>query len=61
MYTAEQAERITRLRHERWNLLAAFTEHSSKDDERQWKRMNERMAVINKELLELTGHEIYNG
>ena len=60
MYTAEQAERITRLRHERWNLLARFGEkHGNQDAE--WSRLNQRMAQVTKELYELTGHEIYNG
>lgn len=59
MYTPEDAERITRLRHERWNLLAAFSQMTSRDS--QWKRMNDRMTMITKELYELTGHEIYNG
>ena len=59
-YTAEAAERITRLRHERWNLLARFGEkHGNQDGE--WSTMNKRMAKINSELYELTGHEIYNG
>jgi len=61
MYTAEAAERITRLRHERWNLLAEFSHMTSKQDERQWKQMSERMTEITQELYELTGHEIYNG
>ena len=59
MYSPEDAERITRLRHERWNLLAAFSQMTSKDN--QWKRMKDRMTIITKELYKLTGHEIYNG
>ena len=61
MYSPEDAERITRLRHERWNLLAACSQTTSKADELRWKQMGERLTEITKELYELTGHEIYNG
>jgi len=61
MYSPEDAERITRLRHERWNLLAACSQTTSKADELRWKQMSERLTEITKELYKLTGHEIYNG
>jgi hypothetical protein len=58
-YTPEQAEQISRLRHERWNLLARFNEkHGSQDNE--WSSMNNRMRTITKELFDLTGNPIYN-
>jgi len=59
MYTPDQAERVSRLRHERWNLLARFAEkHSSQDSE--WSQMNNRMRKITQELYELTGNPIYH-
>lgn len=59
MYTAEEVEQISRLRHERWNLLARFNEkHGSQDNE--WSRMNSRMRTITDELYKLTGNPIYN-
>jgi len=59
MYTAEEAEQISRLRHERWNLLARFNEkHGTQDSE--WSVMNRRMRTITDELYKLTGNPIYN-
>ena len=59
MYGPKEAEQITRLRHERWNLLARFNEkHGSQDAE--WNRMNHRMRQITKQLYDLTGNAIYN-
>ena len=59
MYTAEEAEQVTRLRHERWNLLARFNEkHGSQDSE--WSQMNRRMRTITDELYKLTGNPIYH-
>jgi len=50
---------VSRLRHERWNLLARFAEkHSSQDSE--WSQMNNRMRKITQELYELTGNPIYH-
>lgn len=59
MYTAKEAEKITRLRHERWNLLARFHEKHGVQD-KEWARMNNRMRHITKQLFDLTGNPIYN-
>jgi hypothetical protein len=58
MYTAEEAEQISRLRHERWNLLARFNEKRGSQDT-EWSQMNHRMRSITKELYDLTGNPIY--
>ena len=59
MYTAEEAEQISRLRHERWNLLARFNEKRGSQDS-EWSRMNHRMRTITDQLYKLTGNPIYN-
>jgi hypothetical protein len=59
MYTAEQAEQISRLRHERWNLLARFNEKRGSQDT-EWSQMNRRMRTITDELYKLTGNPIYH-
>ena len=58
MYTAEEAEQISRLRHERWNLLAQFPFHHSSSPE--YSQLNRRFASITMKLYKLTGNPIYN-
>ena len=59
MYTPEQAEQVTRLRHERWALLLRFSDkHGTQDTE--WSQMNRRLHSVTKELYDLTGNPIYN-
>ena len=59
MYTAEEAEQVTRLRHERWALLLRFSDkHGTQDSE--WSQMNRRMRTITDQLYKLTRNPIYN-
>ena len=58
MYTREEAEQISRLRHERWNLLARSSEKRGTQDS-EWSQMNHRMRSITKQLYDLTGNIIY--
>lgn len=62
MYTAEEAEQISRLRHERWNLLAewAARPNISATDENQYVRMKRRFERVQMELYKLTGNAIYH-
>jgi hypothetical protein len=62
MYTPEQAEQVTRLRHERWNLLAewAARPNISATDESHHVRMKRRFERVQMELFKLTGNPIYN-
>ena len=61
MYTPEQAEQVTRLRHERWNLLAewAARPNISTIDECHHVRMKRRFERVQAELYKLTGNPIY--
>lgn len=52
-YTPEQAEAISRARSERWALCAHLAKHPL--DHRCWLRKRQ----LDKELLKLTGHDIY--
>jgi hypothetical protein len=61
MYTEEEAEQVTRLRHERWNLLAewAALPNISALDEKYHLHMKRRFERVQADLYKLTGNPIY--
>jgi len=58
-YTPEQAEKVTRLRHERWNIYISLAK-SYGVHTKEWYRCEKRLRKVTKELYELTGNPIYN-
>lgn len=65
LYDEETVERISRLRHERWALYAILSLQPVRSagtvfTQKQVIKCEQRLNVVNKELHQLTGNEIYN-
>ena len=61
-YTAEEAEQISRLRHERWGLLGIFAMASNmvRTDPLKYKELKRRHDLVQAQLYQITQNEIYN-
>jgi len=65
IYSEETVQRITDLRHERWAIYAVMSTHKARQagsifGPQELMRMEKRLLVVNNELYEITGNEIYN-
>ncbi len=64
MYTARVVEEISRLRHERWAILAALSHNADGEietiGENGKARMRQRLLTIHSRLYKLTGNKIYD-